>query len=229
MTAWSRLVGAAAAGQPHHGEREHAFAVAGIGRALVPVGGLRIVALDAEPVGIELAQHRHRLGVAVILRARDREIEGRLVEAALIGAVDVVDVRILEGGRRRGGGRWRCRGPGRYRGLERRRRRRRRCRGGLFRSRRSLWLGRLLFRRRRARGRLRGRRRQRDLRGGAGHRHQQARKQRYGTQEFHGPALSVPGLVRAGLGFSERGFVRLLRSPARHRSARPWRRAGRPR
>src|SRR5436190_1279631 len=38
---------AAAAGQPHHGQREHALAVAGIGRTLVPLCRLRIVALDA--------------------------------------------------------------------------------------------------------------------------------------------------------------------------------------
>ena len=71
-----------------------------IGGALVPFGRLGVVALDAERVGIELAEHRHRLGVAVVLRALGRQIERGLVLAALIGAVDQIGVGIV--GRRRG-------------------------------------------------------------------------------------------------------------------------------
>ncbi len=56
---------AAAAAEPHHGQREHAFAVAAVGGALVPLGRFRIVALDAERIGGEFPQHGHRLGSPV--------------------------------------------------------------------------------------------------------------------------------------------------------------------
>jgi hypothetical protein len=48
--------------------RKHALAVAGIGRALVPIGGLGVIALDAEPFGVEFSSIVIRLGIAVILR-----------------------------------------------------------------------------------------------------------------------------------------------------------------
>ena len=89
---------AAAPGEPEHGEREHALAVAAVGGAPVPLGGLGVVALDAHRIGVEFAEHGHRLGIAVELRAVGRQIERGLVLAALIGAVHQVDVGILEDG-----------------------------------------------------------------------------------------------------------------------------------
>src|SRR5204863_171577 len=96
-----------------------------------------------------------------------REIEGGLVEAALICAVDEIDVGVLEGGRRRGRGRRRRFGRG--------------C--GLLGDGGRFWFlpRRLLLGSRR----LRGGRRQRDLRRRTSRHHQAERWDRYGTQEFH--------------------------------------------
>ena len=109
--------GAAAAGNAQHGEREHGLAVAGVGGALVPLLRLGVVAPDAHRVGIELAQHGHRLGIAR-LRAGGGEIERGLVLAALIGAEHQIDIGIVGRGRRDHGrsgrrarrGRWFWRG-----------------------------------------------------------------------------------------------------------------------
>ena len=226
MTACSRLAGAAAAGQPHHGEREHAFAVAGVGRALVPFGGLRIVALDAEPVGIELAQHRHRLGVAGKLRARGREIEGGLVEAALIGAVDEVDVGIVEGrlsvadGRAPAAGRVVTVALGVRRGAVRR----------AF-SRPSAPLAWASLALRPAAGSRAAARRAAPARSARRRRPSSSASPQAAIWDAGAscPALSVSGLVRARFWLFQTRLRAPARSPGRRRSAPPWRRADRPR
>ena len=88
----------AASGKPKHGEFKHRLAVAGVRSALVPSGSLGVVALDTEAVGIQFAEHGHGLRIAVFLHALGREIEGGLVETALIGAVDQIGIGIIGGG-----------------------------------------------------------------------------------------------------------------------------------
>src|SRR5712664_4003646 len=168
---------AAAPAEPKHRQREHALTIAAVGGALVPVGGLGIVPLDTHRVGVQFAEHGHRLWIAEVLRAFARKIERRLVLPALIGAIHQIGVGILW----RGGGSYRRdRCCDRWRGLCRR--------GG---SRRLLgyrrWFcfrlgGRFVCCRRRVGG---AGRRQRDLRRRVRRQHQTAYEDRYRTQDFH--------------------------------------------
>ena len=95
FTASSRLTGPPRPARAKHRQREHALAVAAVGGAPVPFGCLRIVALDAHRIGVEFAEHRHRLRVALLLRALGREIERGLVLPALIGAENQIDIGIV--------------------------------------------------------------------------------------------------------------------------------------
>jgi len=85
-------------------EREHRVLVAKRDGALVPVGGDRVVAADAEPLRVKLAEQRHRLRI-VLLRALRGLLERGQVIAALEGAIGEVGIGIAL--RRRRGGRLR--------------------------------------------------------------------------------------------------------------------------
>jgi hypothetical protein len=68
-----------------HGERKARRRVAALGRKDEPFGGLLVVLRYAGAVAVELAEKRHRLGVAVFAGKARRLGERRRVKAALIG------------------------------------------------------------------------------------------------------------------------------------------------
>ena len=108
---------AGAARHAQHRQREHRLAVAAVGGAAIPFGGLGVVLHHAEAGGVELAEQRHRLDVVVLLDALGRDRQRGLVVAALecgVGRIlaAVPCARRLD--RRRDGG-WQSR-PGCRRG-----------------------------------------------------------------------------------------------------------------
>ena len=82
--------GASAAAEMQHREREHGLAIAALGSQPIPFGRLFVIALNAQAVGIELAEQRHRLDVFLLVRSTGRGRKGGDVVAALEGAVSKV-------------------------------------------------------------------------------------------------------------------------------------------
>src|SRR5262249_57378954 len=91
--------GAAAEMQP--GERVCGPAIAPRGSQPMPFGRLLVVALDAQAIGVELAEQRHRLRVLLLLHPTRRGPKGGDVVAALVGAVS--DIGLAAGGGPPGG------------------------------------------------------------------------------------------------------------------------------
>ncbi len=91
---------AGTARHPQHRQREHRLAVAAIGGAAIPLGGLGVVLHHAQARGIELAQQRHRLDVVVLLDALLRDRQCGLVVAALECGVGRILASVAMRGRR---------------------------------------------------------------------------------------------------------------------------------
>ena len=128
--AFGWVSGAGAAFKGEHGEREQRVAIALRGCRFVPLRCLEVVTADAETIGVEFAEQRHRRGI-VLLRAPGGLLEGGQEITALKSTIGDISVRVSRrrlavGSRRRQG--WRRGRPAlrqRRRGQKRERQRQR--------------------------------------------------------------------------------------------------------
>src|SRR5262249_57825872 len=84
--------GAGAAAERQYGGREYGRALAPLGSQPIPFGRLLVVALDAQAVGIEFAEQRHRFRIFALLHPTSRGRKGGDVVAALVRAVSDIDL-----------------------------------------------------------------------------------------------------------------------------------------